>query len=281
MALEDLYWHAEGWRVSRRNALLVVARDQRDLSSTAAHSLGRQFPLWARNPDLYAIHLDDSVTRLDLTDASRDAGPAVAELIWRLECFSKPTITLADGPVGDLGWALACAGTHQAAGAGFSYVSRALAAGRWPPGNLIAALARKSRDNAVRVLAGRSRLGAAAARAAGLATHCIEATSFPAILAGLADAETVDPLLDTRDQPVDRPDGALDAIASPSDDIVAIERLLAPFATMQVDQALSHGYRLDEALQRLGQDAPLGAIEQAVASIEIALPSRRALQVLR
>lgn len=115
---------------------------------------------------------------------------------WSLECFSKPTVSLIDGMVMGSGVGLMLYGTHRVAGAGFTFAMPETAIGLFPDVGVCAQLSKMPGHMGRYIgLTGRS-IGRTAAYRLGIVTHCIDATQFGAIATGLADADTVDPILD-------------------------------------------------------------------------------------
>src|SRR5690606_19738464 len=108
----------QGVAVSQRGALGLVTLDRPHvlnvLNDEMKVCLAEAFPGFARDPDIYAVVIESNSGRafcaggdvresieLARTSMSR-ARAAFAreyELIWQLECFSKPTVSLINGIV--------------------------------------------------------------------------------------------------------------------------------------------------------------------------------------
>lgn len=120
--------------------------------------------------------------------------------LWRVDRFSKPFVSLIEGPAAWAGTAIALCGTHKVADPAATFIVGDVANG-WVPGwgasfrlpalpghlGLYLALTGASLDSAL-------------AYRLGWVTHRIPASHFPACKVGLSSAEPVDPLLDGLDQ---------------------------------------------------------------------------------
>ena len=101
-------------------------------------------------------------------------------------------------------------GTHRVAGERYRFAMPETGIGLFPDDGVSWAFARMPDAIGMYLaLTGRS-IGRADAYRLGLATHCIPAARFGEIRAGLADADTVDPLLDDRHE--DPGPGELEAL---------------------------------------------------------------------
>jgi enoyl-CoA hydratase len=183
------------------------------LTTAMRAEIAAAFTGWARNPQVYAVVIESLVdrafcaggdlremfelgkTRLD--DALRSVAAEYA-LNWQLECFTKPTVSLIDGLVVGSGVGITLYGTHRVAGERYSFAMPEVRVGLFPDDGVSWALAKMPDEIGMYLaLTGRA-LGRADAYRLGLATHCIPASRFPEIKAGLSDADPVDPLLDDR-----------------------------------------------------------------------------------
>ena len=187
--------------------------------------IARAFPTWGRNPEIYAVVIASTSERAfsaggdlrELTGWGRDnraeAVRSLAEeytLSWLLECFTKPTVSLIGGVVMGSGVGISLYGTHRVAGERYRFAMPETGIGLFPDVGASWAFARM--PDAVGMylaLTGRA-IGRADAYRLGLATHCIPAARFREIRAGLADADTVDELLDDRHE--DPGPGELEAV---------------------------------------------------------------------
>lgn len=192
-------------RPEKRNALTIAARAR----------LAENLPKYARNPIIYAVVIRSAVDGLfcaggDVVEmaalADRDmeaAEKALADeimLVWLAECFTKPTISLIDGPVMGGGNGISRFGTHRIAGERYRFAMPETALGFIPNNGLAHTFARLPKDIGMYLALTGEALGPADAFHLGLATHCIPAAEFDAVIAGLADADPVDPILDGRHQ---------------------------------------------------------------------------------
>jgi enoyl-CoA hydratase len=174
-------------------------------------TLSGAIPRIARNPDIYIVALLSNDPRafcaggdvLALSAAAKnDIGIARTylrneySLNWLLECFSKPTVSLVDGLCMGSGAGLSAYNTHRVAGEHFKWAMPETKIGLFPDVGIARVLAKMPWPIGLYLgLTGRP-IGREDAQWLGLVTHCISSSHFPGILAGLKDAETVDPLLD-------------------------------------------------------------------------------------
>lgn len=166
---------------------------------------------WARNVDLYAVVFRSNCDRAfcaggdvrELADWGRNnREQALASLAaeytlnWQLECYSKPTVSLIDGMVMGSGVGLTAYNTHRVAGAGYQFAMPETGIGFFPDIGTAGFLSRL--DNEIGLYLGLTgaRIGRGDAYRLGLVTHCIDAAHFDHIADRLADADTVDELLD-------------------------------------------------------------------------------------
>ena len=190
-------------RPSALNALTI------EMKSTLADAL----PKLVRDAETYALIMKSNVSRafcvggdvkelLDLatTDmkAAQDALADEYRLNWLLECFFKPAVALINGPVMGSGVGLCQYGTHLVAGENYRFAMPETAIGFFPDVGMAQRLSQL--PNAVGVylaLTGRT-IGRADAYELRLVTHCIGSEHFHDIEAELADAQPIDPVLDSR-----------------------------------------------------------------------------------
>jgi enoyl-CoA hydratase len=175
--------------------------------------LADMYPRLAREPTNYCVVIQSAGGRAfsaggdvrELVSLAREdkakARAACAEeyaLNWLHECFSKPTISLIDGPVMGSGVGITQYGTHRVAGEGYRFAMPETAIGLFPDVGTAWVLSRLPDAIGMYLgLTGRS-IGRADAYALGLLTHCIPAHCFEEIKASLIDTWPVDPLLDER-----------------------------------------------------------------------------------
>ncbi len=189
-------------RPAARNALTVAMRAQ----------IAAEIPKWARDPQIYALAIGSTVpgtfsaggdVREILALAAGDPEGARAALAaeytlnWLLECFSKPTVSLIDGPVMGTGAGITIYGTHRVAGERYAFAMPEVRIGFFPDDGLAFVLSRIPDFIGMYLgLTGR-RIGRADAYRLGLATHCVAESDFGSICAALADAQPIDPLLES------------------------------------------------------------------------------------
>jgi enoyl-CoA hydratase len=188
-------------------------------------AMARAFPRWARDPEIYAVVVSSASDRAfcaggdvrEITEWAKsrkaDAVKSLAEeyaLTWQLECFFKPTVSLIDGVAMGSGVGISLYGTHRVAGERYRFAMPETGIGLFPDDGVSWAFARMPDAIGMYLaLTGRP-IGRADAYRLGLVTHCIPADRFGEIRAGLAAADTVDPLLDDRHQ--DPGPGELEAL---------------------------------------------------------------------
>lgn len=173
--------------------------------------LAREIPLIARNPDLYICAILSSspkafcaggdvlsLTALAKSDpaAARQAFKNEYTLNWLLECFSKPTVSFIDGLCMGSGCGLSSFNTHRIAGENYKWAMPETRIGLFPDVGIAKVLSRLPWPLGLYLgLTGRI-VTRGDAQWLGLVTHCIPSSRFPDILAKLADAQPVDPILD-------------------------------------------------------------------------------------
>ena len=174
-------------------------------------TIAAAIPSFSRDPNLYIVVLRSSSPKAfsaggdvrelvawGRTDPARAKAAFAAEyrLNWTLECFSKPTVSLADGLVMGSGVGISIYNTHRVAGEGYRFAMPETAIGLFPDVGVAHALARLPGEIGTYLgLTGRT-IGRAEAFRLGLVTHCIAGSEFAGIEAQLADAQPVDRLLD-------------------------------------------------------------------------------------
>lgn len=204
-----------GVRMERSGASRLITLDRPQarnaLNHDTAATLAATIPAIARDADTYAVILKSSrpgtfcaggdireLARLVVnnTAAARAALAAEYKLVWLLECFSKPIISLLDGAVIGGGAGITLVNTHRVAAEAYSFAMPEVHIGFLPDDGVAHALARlPGAVGEYLALTGR-RLQRADAYALGLVTHCVDAVHFPAIELALANADPVDALLD-------------------------------------------------------------------------------------
>jgi enoyl-CoA hydratase len=201
--------------IVRRGAAQVITLDrprQRNALDIAMKlAMAAAIPKIARDANVYAIVLRASeagafcaggdvreIARLAATEphTAHRALAAEYELVWMLECFSKPVVSLVNGAVMGGGAGITLVNTHRVGGADYSFAMPEVQIGFFPDDGVAHVLSRMPGDiGTYLALTGRA-INRADAFALGLVTHCIDAGHFDAIEAALGDAVPVDPLLD-------------------------------------------------------------------------------------
>lgn len=203
--------------VEKRGSLGIITlnrpRALNAFNEPMRRKLTEAYPRFARDAMLYAVVIQSASEKVfsaggdvrelvRLGQADRDAARMAFfeeySLNWLHECFSKPTISLIDGPVMGSGVGITAYGTHRVAGERYKFAMPETAIGLFPDVGTAWLLSRM--PNAIGMylaLTGRS-IGPADAFALGLLTHCIPAERYEEIKAAVADTWPVDPLLDER-----------------------------------------------------------------------------------
>ncbi len=203
--------------IERQGSLALVTlnrpRALNSLTVAMRRKLADLYPRLAREPTNYAVAIQSAGGKAfsaggdvrELVNLAREdkaeARAACAEeyaLNWLHECFSKPTISLIDGPVMGSGVGITQYGTHRVAGEGYRFGMPETAIGLFPDVGAAWVLSRLPDAIGMYLgLTGRS-IGRADAYALGLLTHCIPAQRFEELKAALVETWPVDPLLDGR-----------------------------------------------------------------------------------
>lgn len=208
---------AAGISIDRRGAagLVTLHRPQarNALTTGMRERLAEAYPSFARDPQIYGVVLKSATAGmfsaggdvrelLQLVGSEPDRAlrslAAEYKLIWLHECFSKPTVSLIDGPVMGSGVGITLYGTHRVAGEGYRFAMPETAIGFFPDDGMAYVFAQMPhRIGVYLALTGRS-IGRADALKLGLATHAIPATKFAEVEAAVIDADPIDPVLDSR-----------------------------------------------------------------------------------
>lgn len=191
------------------------------LGTETCRVLASAYVRFARDPVIYALavrsqHDGAFADGLDVREMAEAAGrgpPDVAsvvgemlQLCWQQECFTKPIVSLIDGPVEGGGPGVSLNGTHRVVGARYRFACGATALGLVPMGGLGHVLARLANSVGVYLALTGHSIGRGDALRHGLVTHCIDARHFDAVEAHLAEADPVDPVVDgLHEAPIDTP----------------------------------------------------------------------------
>ena len=204
-------------KFEKQGAAAIITLDRPKVLNALNDGMRAQFPAhldaWAPDSELYCMIIQSANQRAfcvggDVRElyAKGRAGNAMAsleqeyKLNWRLDRFTKPTISLINGMVMGSGVGISRFGTHTVAGENYSFAMPEVAIGFFPDVGASWFLSHLSNDidGAIGIylgLTGRS-IKRADAYALGLVTHAIEEKHFPAITAALADADPIDPIVD-------------------------------------------------------------------------------------
>lgn len=189
-------------RPKARNALTVA------MKAAVPPALER----WARDAKIYAgaVTSNDprafsaggdlrellSIAETDLEAADKSLADEY-RLNWQLLCFTKPTIAWIDGMVMGSGVGLSIYATHRVAGPNYRFAMPEAAIGFFPDVGATWFLSRlEGHVGTYLALTGRQ-IGRADALELGLISYCATPDAFAPVMAGLADADPIDPLLST------------------------------------------------------------------------------------
>lgn len=207
--------------VERHNAACHVVLNRpgvlNALSISMKAKLAAAIPALVRDAEIYALIFKSAnpgpfcvggdvkellaLARSDLP-AARQSLADEYRLNWLLDCFFKPTVALIDGAVMGSGVGLTQYGTHIVATENYRFAMPETAIGFFPDVGMACKLARLPHSAGIYLgLTGRV-ISRADALALGLVTHAIDATEFAAIESDLADAQPIDPVLDSRHTPL-------------------------------------------------------------------------------
>lgn len=209
--------HADELTIETRGSCAVVTlnrpRALNALTTDMRAKLASAYPNFARDPQIYCAVVQSAGGRAfcaggDVREIvqwgredrarARQALKDEYALNWLHECFSKPTISLIDGPVMGSGVGITQYGTHRVAGDGYRFAMPETAIGLFPDVGAAWPLSRLPSSIGMYLgLTGRS-IGKADAFALGLLTHCIPAARFEEIKSALADTWPVDTVLDEK-----------------------------------------------------------------------------------
>ena len=197
-----------GLSIERSGAAAVVTLDRpnhrNELSIGMLDSMSDALRSLGRDPMIYGLVIKSAVPGVFSTgrDASEPGDLSTRrrqyELCWLLECFSKPIVSLIDGPVAGIGNGLTLYGTHRVAGENYAFRPLPSSSDFAPDCAVSFALARMPHGiGRYLALTGRM-IGRADAYALGLVTHCIASARFADIEGLIAEADPLDPILDGR-----------------------------------------------------------------------------------
>lgn len=209
---------ANGWlRVERRGAAVAIVIDRaaalNALTIGMRAELAKQLGQLGRDPMIYAVILKSAVpsafcvggdiremTKLAATDlaAARKGLADELALCWICECLSKPTVSLIDGRVMGTGVGISLYNTHRVAGENYQFAMPETQVGYFPDCGVAHAFSRMPHGIGRYLGLTGQAIGWTDALALKLVTHCIPAARFAEIEAHLAEADPVDPVLDSR-----------------------------------------------------------------------------------
>jgi enoyl-CoA hydratase len=253
----------KAYRVAQIRAAGVISYGEQRAADTAApgtvNAWSSALERWSRDAETYGVvvrHGDGAFPPVRQGDRlSTDELRQIYSLIWRQDCFFKPTVALLNGETSASALALSVAGTHQVAGPNFSFrlpwSDESSTTSQPTPlfglEHIYASL--PASIGTYLVLTGAT-LSQADAFHFGLVTHCIDEPVYEILTESLADAEPVDDVLDRhhRDPGVGRLTpyrGTIErCFASATIDEICARLDLEPEPARAFAQATKH--RLDE-----------------------------------
>ncbi|MGD9830880.1 MAG: enoyl-CoA hydratase/isomerase family protein, partial [Hyphomicrobiaceae bacterium] len=198
-----------------RNAAGLVTLDRpralNALSAGMIERIGGALRTWARDPEIYAVAVVSAVPRCfsaggDVREllatarsslaAARAALAAEYRFNWQHECFSKPTVSLIDGMVMGSGVGLTSYGTHRVAGPAYRFSMPEVRIGFFPDVGTCWLLSRMPESLGMYLALTGEGVGPADAFHLGLVTHVLPEARVAEVVAHVADADPVDPILD-------------------------------------------------------------------------------------
>ena len=202
---------------AKQGAVGLVTLDRPSLLNAITPAMcveiGRSIKNWGSDPAVYAVVVRSAHPRVfsaggDIRSAieiaCRDPAAARRDLRteytfnWQLDCFSKPMLALIDGLVMGSGVGVSHYGTHRVAGEGYAFAVPECALGLIPDVGQCWLLSRLPGHVGMYLALTGRRIGAADAMALELVTHVLPRPAVSEVVAGLADAYPIDPLLDER-----------------------------------------------------------------------------------
>lgn len=181
------------------------------LSGSMRAQISDALPKFASDPLVYAVVLRSTSPKAFCAggdvrqvaslgqkdrDAAQDFFAGEYRLIWQLECFVKPTVSMIDGIVMGSGVGLSIFGTHRLAGPKYKFAMPETAIGFFPDVGVAHVLSRLPDEIGLYLGLSGHTIGRSDAYALGLATHALSSEAFETVAAELADAQPVDPLVD-------------------------------------------------------------------------------------
>jgi len=202
-----------GIRYEQQGAAALVTLDRPQALNAINDEMRAEFPgylkSWAVDPEIYAMIIRSGNDRAfsvggDVRElyAQGKAGTASLslaneyKLIWLLDRFTKPTISLIDGMVMGSGVGISQFGTHRVAGENYSFAMPEVSIGFFPDVGASWFLGRLKDWVGIYLGLTGARIGRADALAFGLVSHTINADRFGEITDLVADADPIDPVLD-------------------------------------------------------------------------------------
>jgi len=196
----------------RGNVPMVAAEPAAEAAPRENVALLSQLPVWARSPDLYAavVDISDDTASAQVeapvqtqahaaspaTDMPADTITHDLTLLWRIDCFPKPWVSLMNAPLASGAAALTTFGTHRVAGENYRFAVPVVGQSLLPLAALARPLSRLPDGLGMYLALTGESIGPADAYAAGLCTHLVPSADFRSIIDALSDGHPVDPLLD-------------------------------------------------------------------------------------
>jgi len=254
-------------RFETKGAAAIVTLNRVAVLNALSDEMRAQMPdhldKWARDPEIYGLIIRSNSDRAfsvggdvrELYNHGR-AGTAMAsleqeyKLNWRLDRFTKPTISMINGMVMGSGVGISQYGTHRVAGENYSFAMPEVSIGFFP--DVGAGWFLSHLDDEIGTylgLTGRS-ISRADAYGLHLASHCISSTDFSEITHAVANADPIDPVLDELHQ-------------DPGEcEVLALRRIIRKcFSGQSVEKIIENIEKVDNE-HAIWRDETLEAIEK-------------------
>ncbi len=237
------------------------------LNDAMRRSFAPYMDRWAADPEIYGVIIRSAVEDAfcvggdvrELCAGGRDGRGAASlaqeyALNWRLDRFTKPTISLINGMVMGSGVGITRFGTHRVAGENYSFAMPEAAIGFFPDVGATWFLAHMEDEIGTYLGLTGQRIERADAFALGLVSHSIASDRFAEIENAVSEADPIDPVLD--DMHEDPGPGVLAGLR---------ETIRASFSAPTVEEIIrrveavagTHAAWRDETLSALGKNSPM------------------------
>lgn len=176
------------------NEILDGWRDDPHIYAYVIHAKDNEtFSIGTAMDEVYAIANADKQKAYDLFKL-------IYEIVWKIECYSKPVISLVNGNIHGAAVHLGQNGTHCIAGENYDWAIPGVKQGFFPDAAIAHLMASLHPGFGLYLsLTGRS-LNRADALYLGLIEHCIDSEHFKDILDAVEESDPIDPVVDNLHQ---------------------------------------------------------------------------------